>query len=218
MKYAYLILVFTLALFSCNNETTTSEEVTDSQTIEATALSGDKAINIDQSTIFWKGYKLLGNHTGKINLKEGNIQFKDGAITGGNFVVDMTSIVVTELMDNGEEEEEEEEGEDDKSDLAGHLMHTDFFGSEQFPLATFEITKSVKNENVFQITGNMTIKDITKEVSFDATLENNSIHSEIKINRTDFGIKYGSGSFFENLGDNVIKDEFDLIVKLALTD
>lgn len=215
MKYAYLILLFTLALFSCNTETTTNEATTESPKVEAVALSGDKLINVDQSTIFWKGYKLLGNHMGKINLKEGSIQFKDGAITGGNFVVDMTSIVVTELMDDGEEEEEEE-GEDDKSDLAGHLMHKDFFGSDEFPLATFEITKSVKNEHTFQITGNMTIKGVTKEVSFDATLENSIINSELKINRTDFGIKYGSGSFFENLGDNVIKDEFDLIVKLDI--
>lgn len=216
--YRYLILIFALSLWSCKKDSKNNTELSTTNKVEEIALSGDKAINIDESTIFWKGHKLIGSHTGKINLKTGNILFKNGDIISGTFVADMHSIGVTELMDDDDESEDEEEEspEDDKSDLANHLMDKDFFASDTFPTATFTIKKSIKKNSSYTLTGDMTIKGISKEITIDAILTNNILKSNLSINRTDFGIKYGSGSFFENLGDNVIKDSFDLILSLKL--
>ena len=125
---------------------------------------------------------------------------------------------VTELMqdDDDEEEEEEEDPEDDKNDLAHHLMDADFFDAKTYPKAQFIITNSKRSGSKYHITGNMTIKGVTKEISFDSQLQDRVFKATIPIDRTQFGIKYGSGSFFSNLGDNVIKDVFDLIITLKL--
>lgn len=187
---------------------------------EEVVSSGEKSINLEESSIFWKGHKILGYHTGQIELKEGSVTFENGDIIAGTFVINMESVTVTELMDDGDDEEEEE-GEsphDDKFDLANHLMNEDFFDVGQFPTASFVVKHSTRKGNNYTVTGDMTIKGITKEIVFDATIIGNQIQSELAINRTDFGIKYGSGSFFDNLGDNAIKDKFDLILSLKINE
>lgn len=212
-----------MLLVSCESEapnTSSTTTTTPTKTVENVTLNGDQIVNLKASKIFWKGYKIMGNHTGTIDLSEGQMSFNNGEMTGGKFVVDMNSVKVTELMDDGDDEEEEEdedEGpEDDKSDLANHLMHGDFFDSKTYPTASFVINKTMKKGNDYQVEGNMTIKGVTKPVSFTSQLNGKTFTATIPVNRTEFGIKYGSGSFFSNLGDNVIKDNFDLEVKLVL--
>ncbi|WP_299120351.1 YceI family protein [uncultured Tenacibaculum sp.] len=225
MKYFYSILLIAFIMLSCKNNKenqaenkATQKEVT--QTTE-TPLSGNKSINIDKSTIIWKGHKILGSHTGEIKLKNAGLTFNNGTLTKGSFIVDMNTIKAVELMkdgDDNEEEEENNEGEehDDRDDLANHLKNEDFFDVNKYPEATFTIKEATNNGNSYKIKGDMTIKGITKEISFDATITAQTLKAHIKINRTDFGIKYGSGSFFKNLGDNIIKDQFDLIISLVI--
>ena len=217
-----LILIFSTAfvIVSCktesNNDTSKSSE-TEKNIVKATPLNGLKTVDLNTSKVYWKGYKLIGNHTGTIDLSEGELSFDNGNVTSGQFVVDMNTVKVTELMDDGEEEEEEDESpEDDKSDLANHLMNADFFDTQKFPTASFVITKSKYVGNNYQMIGNMTIKGVTNEVSFQSQLNDNIFTAIIPIDRTQFGVKYGSGSFFSNLGDNVIKDKFDLLVTLKM--
>jgi polyisoprenoid-binding protein YceI len=211
-------------VLSCGSSTQNKSENPSSKnsSTQAISLNGSKIIDLNNSKIHWKGYKILGNHTGTINLKEGNLEFDKGNMINGKFVVDMHSVKVTELMDEGEEEddeeEEEESPEDDKNDLANHLINEDFFDAKKYPIASFSITKSSHTGNAYQITGNMTIKGITKEISFQAQLSDNQFKATIPIDRTKFGIKYGSGSFFSNLGDNIIKDNFDLVVALTFVE
>lgn len=217
MKYLILILAF--VVYSCAGESTQKTPAPTTESSEEVTLSGTKQINLKESTIFWNGHKLMGAHSGKIGLQQASISFEKGNISGGDFVVDMHSITVTELMDDDddeEEEEEEEEGHDDKADLASHLMNEDFFDADKFPTASFVIKQSRKEESKYIITGDMTIKGITKEITFDAQLAGDTITSTIEVDRTAFGIKYGSGSFFDNLGDRVIKDKFDLILSLKI--
>lgn len=134
----------------------------------------------------------------------------------------MSSIRATELMqedDDEEEHEHDDDGEpehDDRDDLSDHLKNEDFFAVNSYPEASLVIKSSQNRDKLYHITGDITIKGITKEVTFDARLKDNVFESNISINRTDFGIKYGSGSFFDNLGDRVIKDHFDLIVTLYM--
>lgn len=219
MKQLSLIVLLAFVMAACETEApkenTQNSDVVETTTSDA-SLNGNKKIDLEQSKIFWKGYKIIGNHSGTINLSAGQLEFKDGNIVSGSFVVDMNSVVVSDLMDSDHHEEEDEEPHDEKSELAAHLMDADFFDAKQFPKAEFVLkTASLKENGLYAISGDMTIKGVSQPIAFDATLENNKIAAHITIDRTLFGIKYGSGSFFSDLGDRAINDEFTLDVNLS---
>lgn len=161
-------------------------------------------VDTKASTIHWKGYKVVGSHEGDINLNFGFLDFKNGTLAGGEFSINMSSIICTDL-----------EGEY-KGQLEGHLKNADFFDTENHPNATLKITEVAVglSQNAYHLTADLTIKGITQEIEFDATLNDGTATANIKIDRTKFGIKYGSGSFFEGLGDRMIYNEFDLAVNL----
>ena len=174
------------------------------------ASTGDpvvKTINVETSTVEWKGYKVTGSHTGTIMVQSGTLSFDEaGSLTGGNFVIDMTSITNTDMAGKG-----------GAAKLEGHLKSPDFFGVETHPTAAFEITKVVSRgtPGSYKIVGNLTIKETTKEIKFSADITENSAAAKIVLDRSDFNVKYGSGSFFDGLGDKTIYDEFDLMLNLA---
>ena len=169
-----------------------------------TATAQDKTINTAKSKISWVGKKVTGQHAGTISFKEGKLNFKKGKLTGGNFTVDMSSINVTDLKAG--------EG---KEKLEGHLKAADFFGTDKYPISTL-VFKSVKEKsaNVYTVTADLTIKNVTKPVTFDLTVNKNSATTAFKVDRTKYGIEYGSGSIFDGLGDNMIYDDFELTVIL----
>lgn len=171
-------------------------------TLSATAQ--DKKINASKSTITWVGKKVTGQHTGTVNIKDGVLSFKGGKVTGGNFTVDMTTIAVTDLKAG--------EG---KEKLEGHLKAEDFFGTDKFATSklVFKSVK-VKSANVYTVTADLTIKGITKPVTFDLNTTKNTATAAFNIDRTKYDIKYGSKSFFEGIGDKAIYDEFEVTVNL----
>jgi len=162
-----------------------------------------KEVNTKTSKVTWKGYKVTGSHTGNITIKSGKLVFDKEVLTGGNFVIDMTTIYVTDL-----------EGEY-KGKLEGHLKSDDFFGVAKFPSASLNFTK-VKStgKNSYKITGDITIKGKTESISFDLSVYGNKANASLKIDRTKFDVRYGSTSFFDGLKDKAIYDEFDLVVDL----
>jgi polyisoprenoid-binding protein YceI len=163
-----------------------------------------KKVDATKSSINWLAKKVTGQHEGTVNLKEGNLIFKGKKVVGGNFTVDMTSMTTTDLKAG-----------QGKEKLDGHLKSEDFFGTEKFPTSTLVFkTIAVKSAGVYTVTADLTIKGITDSVTFDLATTDNTASANVKINRTKFGIKYGSGSFFDNLGDKAIADEFDLTVAL----
>lgn len=163
-----------------------------------------KKVNATKSSINWLAKKVTGQHEGTVNLKEGNLIFKGKKVVGGNFTVDMTSMTTTDLKAG-----------QGKEKLDGHLKSEDFFGTEKFPTSTLVFkTIAVKSAGLYTVTADLTIKGITDSVTFDLATTANSATANVKINRTKFGIKYGSGSFFDNLGDRAIADDFDLTVAL----
>lgn len=169
-----------------------------------TTTAQTKKINVSKSTINWTGKKVTGEHSGTINLKEGNLVFKKGLVKGGSFTVDMTSINTTDLKGEW------------KDKLDGHLKADDFFGVEKFKTATLVFKNiSTKNKNKYTVTADLTIKGITKPVTFDLDVNGTTATANVKIDRTKYDIKYGSGSFFSDLGDKTINDEFELKVNLA---
>lgn len=170
-----------------------------------TATAQDKKINTSKSKIEWVGKKVTGQHAGTLNFKDGVLNFKSGKLTGGTFTVDMNSINVTDLKAN--------EG---KEKLEGHLKADDFFGTAKHATSKL-VFKSVKAKSatVYTVTADLTIKNITKPVTFDLTVNKNSATSSFKVDRTKYGIEYASGSVFDSLGDKAIYDEFDLTVNLV---
>jgi polyisoprenoid-binding protein YceI len=167
------------------------------------ASISERKVNVKESKVNWKGYKVTGEHEGTINLKEGSLTFTDNQLTGGNFVIDMTTINTTDLSG------------DSKGKLDGHLKSDDFFGVEKFPTASFKITSVNGKDKLYRVTGDLTIKGITKSTSFALQIvDDQTATAAIKIDRSKFDVRYGSNSFFDDLKDKAIYDEFDLNVTL----
>jgi polyisoprenoid-binding protein YceI len=165
-------------------------------------------IQKSSSTINWTGKKVLGLHTGSINIAEGYIEVTDNQLTGGEVQVDMTSIDITDIEDKKTRKE-----------FLDHLLSADFFSVDKFRTAKLVIAGSSKTDNgKLKVDGTLAIKDISRPISFIATVEifADYLHSlgEIVIDRTLYNIRYGSGKFIANLGDKLIYDDFILQFKL----
>jgi polyisoprenoid-binding protein YceI len=163
-------------------------------------------VNTQKSTIKWFAKKIGTNHEGNIQVKSGSFEVKNDRIEAGSFVIDMTTISNTDLKDDGYNQK-----------LVGHLKSDDFFGVEKFPTANFKVTKSSKFSNGKAIvTGDVTIKGKTESISFEVEKEGNAFSASIEIDRSKFDVRYGSNSFFDNLGDKAIDDIFTLEIKLLV--
>ena len=173
-------------------------------TVAFTANSLEKKeIDVKNSEVTWRGEKVTGFHTGTVELKEGHFTLEDGELKGGEFIMDMKSINVTDL-----------EGEN-KGKLEGHLKSDDFFGVETYPTAKLVITSAAKkSDGTYGVVADLTIKEETHPVTFDLAWNENSASTELTIDRSKYNVRYGSGSFFDNLGDKTIYDNFDLKVDL----
>jgi polyisoprenoid-binding protein YceI len=170
-------------------------------TVSVTAQA--KKVDASASTINWVGKKVTGQHEGTVNLKDGALVFAGKKLTGGTFTVDMTSLTSTDL--SGEYQ----------GKLNGHLKSEDFFGTEKFPTSTLVFkTVTAKTTDVYTVTADLLIKGKTNPVTFDIAVNGNTASTKFKVDRTKYDIKYGSGSFFDNLGDKAISDEFELAVAL----
>lgn len=158
--------------------------------------------------IHWTGSKLAGDHTGTLQIKESSVMVTSGKLTGGTVVVDMKSMINTDL-----------EGEWNAK-LIGHLHSEDFFSTDKYPTSTLKITKvsASKKANTYNVIADLTIKGITKSENFEVTLKDEGssyiITSHVKIDRTKYDVRYGSSSFFDDLGDKAISNEFSLNVTL----
>jgi polyisoprenoid-binding protein YceI len=178
-------------------------------------LPGKKAtafkVDTQKSVLNWNGKKVTGEHSGTIKLSEGVMTVEGGKLTGGQFTFDMNSIVNTDLTDAGY-----------NAKFIGHMKSEDFFNTAKHPTSTFTVTKvTPKGGDAYDVTGNMTIKGITNAVTFPATVKTtgNTITAQGKatLDRTKYDIRYGSKSFFENIGDKAIYDDFTVEMKLVAT-
>jgi polyisoprenoid-binding protein YceI len=173
-------------------------------TLSFTRVSKEKKeIKTDVSKVVWKGYKVTGSHEGTIAIQSGNLVFEADKLTGGEFVIDMTTINTTDLSG------------DMKGKLEGHLKSDDFFGVESHPTATLVFTNvTTSGKNAYNVTGDLTIKGKTNPVNFTMSIYGNKATASLKIDRTKYDVKYGSTSFFDGLKDKAIYDEFDLVSDL----
>ncbi len=164
-----------------------------------------KKVDISKSVVTWKGYKIMKSHEGTLNFKSGSLEFSGKVLSGGELIVDMASLTNTDMAAGSGKEK-----------LEGHLKSEDFFGVDKYPTATIKFTKVTPKGKTgdYEITANVTIKETTKEIKFNATAKDGIAKATLKLDRSDYNVRFGSGKFFENLGDKAIYDEFDLNVSL----
>lgn len=179
------------------------------------ALAKEESLKVApaRSSVQWTGKKVVesaGVHTGKVAVKAGQVTLVDGKIKAGWIEMDMASITDEDLKD-----------ETYNKKLVGHLRSPDFFDVEKHPTAKLTLDKDeLVKAGEHKITGTLTIKGKSKPVSFVASEKDGkggkSAVAEFTFDRTDFDVRYGSGKFFEKLGDKMIADEVKLAVDIAL--
>jgi polyisoprenoid-binding protein YceI len=211
------LLALSLFLFACGGAPE-GEKVEAGEKVETTENASSQAeafkVNTAESKIMWTGSKVIGGgqHTGTMNLQAGDIMVADGNITGGKFVVDVASLANTDLTP-----------EDGKADLEGHLKSDDFFDVANHPTAVFEIAKveaaSGDSGATHTITGNFTLKGVTKSVTIPAkvAIQDGKLIANTPpfvIDRTQWGVKYGSG-VIGVVQDEAISDEVGLQLSIA---
>lgn len=173
-------------------------------------VNGQKySLDASNSSVEWIGEKVTGKHNGTVSISSGMLAMKDGKLSGGQVEIDMTSLKNSDLEDA-----------EYKAKLEGHLKSDDFFGVEKFPTASLTITNAVyQGKNDYKVVGRLTIKGITKPIKFNAKVDEKdgmvNGTAKIVIDRSEYNVRYGSGSFFDDLGDKTIYDEFTLKVKIA---
>lgn len=162
-----------------------------------------KNVDITKSQVAWKAYKVTGSHAGTIALKSGTLNFESDKLVGGEFIIDMTTLAITDIQ--GEYAEK----------LKGHLTSDDFFGIVAYPTANIVFNTVIANgKNSYAVTADLTIKGKTNPITFEISIYGSKATASLKVDRAQYDIKYGSTSFFDNLQDKAIYDEFDLIVDL----
>ncbi len=213
------LLVFLIGMLgSCKSDKGTKATVGEKAEV-ANAKGVTYTVNNSISKVMWEGTKPGGSHNGTIDISGGSVAVANGNVTGGSFTMDMNTINNLDL-----------EG-DDKAYLESHLKGTvaakadDFFNVGKYPTAKFEITKITgltnDTEGTHLVYGNLTMRDVTKQVGFKAKISVNADGTvkvttpKFTIDRTLWGIKYKSNKFFDNLKDKVISDDFNLKINLV---
>lgn len=209
LKFASIV-VLALALTNCKNKAEEAETTAAEETAETTAVSTKYLIDTGNSTIMWKGFKPTGTHTGTIAIENGVFTMNADAIESGTFLIDMASITVTDIP-------VEEEG---NAKLTGHLKSDDFFNVEQFPSSAFEVTAFEMKDGKAMLSGNLKMKDAENNITIPVTVNENGdtvtiTSDKFSIDRSKWNIKYGSKSFFDDLGDKFINDDMELQITLT---
>jgi polyisoprenoid-binding protein YceI len=211
-KYPVLLGALSLAALLSFSFTPATKNAADKSAVTAVAAANLK-VNTQASTMKWNAKKVGGEHYGTINLADGALQLSGNKLTGGNFTIDMRSIVVQDIT----------RAESNKK-LTDHLKSDDFFSVENHPKATFTITKvgrltkAKAGEPNYNVTGNLTIKGITNQITFPATVKVTGKSAEatalIEVDRTKYDIKYRSG-MMGTAADKIIYDTFTIDLKLV---
>lgn len=208
---AVLLLVGIALLFSLpSSETPVEEKDLDDSHMneEMTDLSfadGEYSLVAEDTTLNWHGAKIGTDHFGSVDVITGDVVIDGKESVSGGFVIDMNSITDTDLEGASKEK------------LESHLKSSDFFDVEKFPEAIFDLTGYSEG----YLVGDLTIKNKTNEVKIPvSSLEENegvvTVEAMFNIDRSKWDIKYGSGKFFEGLGDKLIEDDIELTLNLVL--
>lgn len=201
------ILFLGIAAISCK-ETKNETEATKAEEVKAVEATADRyTADIENSTLAWKGFKPTGTHNGTVKISEGYVVFDKGNLTGGNFVFDMNAITVLDI----------ESADDNNAKLTGHLKSPDFFDVENHAFSSFDITGVEEKDGKTWVKGNLSIKNIKKNIEFPVEVtvigDEALLKSEpFTIDRTEWDIKYKSTKFFDDLKDKFINDGIEIAI------
>ena len=210
MNKRFILLLITTIFFihGCNKKQKDNSTLNNIENIKLNP--GRLKIDIQKSNIVWIGKKIsTKEHQGTLDLKEGHIGINEEGSIEGEIIIDMLTINTTDIQGRG------------KESLDGHLKSSDFFDVENHPDAVikFHGNEAQFSNNKLNLNGNLTIKNITHPISFEAELQqtdnNITANAMISFDRSKYNVRYGSGKFFENLGDNLILDEISVNVLIV---
>ena len=220
IHYSFL-LVLALALVACG-EKPAGEKAETGEAAEAAAATPDEAqtmkVSTTDSQVLWVGSKPTGTHNGSIKLSNGQLGVDGDNLVSGEFELDMNSIAVIDLKAGEGKEDLEEHLKGLVDEKAAH-----FFNVRKYPTAKFVITKveaiPAGGNATHNITGNLTLKDQTKSITFPANVamvdgQISATTPSFKINRTEWGINFMSKSVFDDLKDKFIDDDIALSISL----
>ena len=202
VKIVLPILLLLVASCSKNNE--------NSNAMNIKLPIGEYSILYDYSNLTWKGQKITGSsHTGNLSFKSAKIKISEDGIISGNLIIDMNTMTCTDI-----------ENSKYNKYLVDHLKNDDFFSTDKFPESKIKFQSIKRTENMIEFDGTLTIKNISNPILFTANLYESDgkilASSDLVFDRSKFDIRYGSGTFFENLGDDLILDEINIQVNLAI--
>ncbi len=169
-------------------------------------------VDVEQTVIKWKGTKFwgLGKHEGIVRLASGSLRVREGKLLGGSFIIDMTSIAVTDMPAHEHIP---------RRRLRNHLMSDDFFAVETYPTAVFVLTSLSQQEGrTYHTAGNLTMRGRTHPVTFETemvslTHDRVEATAQFSINRQDWGVAYRGSSLTNDLVDDEIYLDVYLVAK-----
>lgn len=208
LSITYFIFIIAPFFFGCGGSVKEKDKSNASASSISLHIGNEKYALIDtnESVVGWKGSSVQGAHTGYVNISSGELMIEKGQLVGGTVEVDMNTI--------------EDNSHRSDNNLIQHLKDADFFDVKIFPFSTIAITKTeVKNGDDINVTGNLTIKGITHPVIFPVKMEVKdgkvNANSKLVIDRTQWGIRYRSGKFFDNLADKAISDSIEFDIRIV---
>jgi len=215
LKYIAILAVVAVSFAACAPRVNKAEVIERLEAGEVPEEVTRAAVDPTASSVEWLGRKITGDgHYGTINVKSGELFVFDGRIWGGNVVIDMTTIQVVDITDPAS-----------AASLKGHLESDDFFSVATFPEASLQLVKFDPIEGAavgapnYRVSGNLTIKGITQGIAFDALIDHSEgqvvANADFYFDRAVYDVRFGSGRFFENLGDELINDNVNLKVNLV---
>jgi len=204
-KIMMAVVIISTVLFSCKGEK--KEKVVVKEEVKVKEATIVNNVDLTTSVMTWKGTKPTGSHDGTVAFKSGGMVVEDNVLKSGEFVIDMNTIKNLDM-----------EGSDGAGKIVKHLKAPDFFDVEVYPTSKFVITSVLEVEGRLAVTGNLTIKDVTKNITIPATVSTTdgktTFKSEVfNIDRADFNVKYGSKKWIEGLKDKFIDD----LVEMSFT-
>lgn len=205
MKNIIMAVVVSAVLFSCKGEKKEKVVVKEEVKVEETTIVNN--VDLTASVMTWKGTKPTGSHDGTVSLLSGGMVVENGVLKEGEFVIDMNTIKNLDMA-----------GSEGAGKIEKHLKASDFFDVTLYPTSKFVITSALEVEGNLAVTGNLTIKDVTKSITIPASISTTdgttTFKSELfNIDRADFNVKYGSKRWIEGLKDKFIDD----LVEMSFT-
>ena len=203
--HIYVTALAILAISAFTLKISPKSSAVDSANID----KGVYTVDTDASEVKWEGKKIAYGHYGTVKIASGSLDFDADGLAGGKFNLDMTTIKNDDIEDA-----------EKNAKLIGHLKSDDFFSVENHPVSTFVITQTeALDDDMYEITGDLTIKGITHPVTFEAEVKEGngvvSANASMTFDRSKYDVKFQSGSFFENLGDKAIYDDIEMEVMLV---